>query len=123
MIRGRPQLFAAGDDRDPFPITTGAERSATLELSLKRNIPSCVPPSPSLAPDELPSDVTVYIVLNDFDQLGRAYVETDEAAADEQTASTLSTAASTPTQDECRAFNTPRGMVSCCHRGHCPRIA
>jgi hypothetical protein len=27
----------------------------------------------------------VYIVLNDFGQLGRAYVETDEAAADLQT--------------------------------------
>jgi hypothetical protein len=27
----------------------------------------------------------VYIVVSDFGQLGRAYVETDEAAADEQT--------------------------------------
>jgi hypothetical protein len=27
----------------------------------------------------------VYTVLNDFGQLGRAYVETDEATADEQT--------------------------------------
>jgi hypothetical protein len=27
----------------------------------------------------------VYIVLNDFGQLGRAYVEIDEATADEQT--------------------------------------
>jgi hypothetical protein len=42
-------------------------------------------PTPSLAPDEQPHDVTIYIVLNDFGQLGRAYVETDEAAADEQT--------------------------------------
>ena len=42
-------------------------------------------PTPSLAPDQQPHDVTVYIVLNDFGQLGRAYVETDEAAADEQT--------------------------------------
>ena len=31
-----------------------------------------------LAPRE--PDVTVYIVLNDFGPLGRAYVETDEAA-------------------------------------------
>jgi hypothetical protein len=38
--------------------------------------------TPPLAPDEQPHDV---IVLNDFGQLGRAYVETDEAAADEQT--------------------------------------
>jgi hypothetical protein len=42
-------------------------------------------PTPPLAPDQQPHDVTVYIVLNDFGQPGRAYVETDEAAADEQT--------------------------------------
>ena len=42
-------------------------------------------PTPPLAPDGQPHDVTVYIVLNDFGELGRAYVETDEAAADEQT--------------------------------------
>jgi hypothetical protein len=41
--------------------------------------------TPPLAPDEQPHDVTIYIVLDDFDQLGRAYVETDEATADEQT--------------------------------------
>ena len=41
--------------------------------------------TPSLAPDEQPHDVTVYIVLNDFGQLGRAYVETDEAKADKET--------------------------------------
>ena len=38
-----------------------------------------------LAPREPGSDVTVYIVLNDFGPLGRAYVETDEAEADEAT--------------------------------------
>jgi hypothetical protein len=37
-----------------------------------------------LAPRE-PFDVTVHIVLNDFGPLGRAYVETDEAEADEAT--------------------------------------
>jgi hypothetical protein len=42
-------------------------------------------PTPPLAPDQQPHGVTVYIVLIDFGQLGRAYVETDEAAADEQT--------------------------------------
>jgi hypothetical protein len=42
-------------------------------------------PTPPLAPDQQPHDVTAYIVVNDFGQLGRAYVETDEAAADEQT--------------------------------------
>ena len=36
-----------------------------------------------LAPRE--PDVTVHIVLNDFGDLGRAYVETDEATADEAT--------------------------------------
>ena len=36
-----------------------------------------------LAPDE--ADVIVHIVLNDFDDLGRAYAETDEAQADEAT--------------------------------------
>ena len=35
-----------------------------------------------LAPRE-PFDVTVHMVLNDFGQLGRAYVETGEAEADE----------------------------------------
>jgi len=38
---------------------------------------------PPLVPDEQP--VTVYIVLNDFGQLGRSYLETDEAKADEKT--------------------------------------
>ena len=36
-----------------------------------------------LAPRE--PDVTVYIVLNDFGPLGSAYVETDQAEADEAT--------------------------------------
>ena len=36
----------------------------------------------SLVPDP---DVTVYLVLNDFGPLGRAYVETDETDADERT--------------------------------------
>src|SRR5512144_435123 len=37
-----------------------------------------------LVPDKN-SDVTVHIVLNDFGHLGRAYIETDEAEADEAT--------------------------------------
>src|SRR5262245_22514697 len=41
--------------------------------------------TPSLAPDEQAHDVAVHIVLNDFGELGRAYVETDEAKADEET--------------------------------------
>ena len=39
--------------------------------------------SPPLAPGKLTDDVIVHIVLNDFGKLGRAYVETDEAEADE----------------------------------------
>src|SRR5262245_17870353 len=38
--------------------------------------------TPPLAP-KLTDDVTVYLVLNDFGPLGRAYVETDEANATE----------------------------------------
>jgi hypothetical protein len=38
-----------------------------------------------LAPGEPAFDVTVHIVLNDFGPLGRAYVETDGAGADEAT--------------------------------------
>jgi hypothetical protein len=40
--------------------------------------------TPPLAP-KLTDNVTVYIVLNDFGKLGRAYVETDETEADEWT--------------------------------------
>ena len=36
-----------------------------------------------LAPGAPAFDVTIYLVLNDFGRLGRAYVETDEAQADE----------------------------------------
>ena len=39
--------------------------------------------TPPLAP-KLTDDVTVYLVLNDFGALGRAYVETDEANAGER---------------------------------------
>ena len=38
--------------------------------------------APPLAP-QLNGDATVYIILSDFGSLGRAYVETDEAAASE----------------------------------------
>jgi hypothetical protein len=38
-----------------------------------------------LAPGAPAFDVTIYLVLNDFGRLGRAYVETDEAQADEAT--------------------------------------
>jgi len=39
--------------------------------------------TPPLAP-KLTDDVTVYLVLNDFGALGRAYVETDDANASER---------------------------------------
>jgi hypothetical protein len=38
-----------------------------------------------LAPGQPISNVTVHVVLNDFGPLGRAYVETDEVDADEET--------------------------------------
>ena len=38
-----------------------------------------------LVPGQPAFDVTVHIVLNDFGPLGRAYVEADEAKADEAT--------------------------------------
>ena len=41
-------------------------------------------PTP-LAPGQPVSNVTVHVVLNDFGPLGRAYVETDEVDADEET--------------------------------------
>jgi hypothetical protein len=41
--------------------------------------------TPPLAPGVQTFDTTVYIVLNDFGPLGSAYVETDEAEADEST--------------------------------------
>jgi hypothetical protein len=40
--------------------------------------------TPPLAP-KLSENVTVHIVLNDFGNLGRAYVETDETEVDEWT--------------------------------------
>ena len=41
--------------------------------------------APSLAPGACSFDTTVYVVLNDFGKLGSAYVETDEAEANEST--------------------------------------
>jgi hypothetical protein len=39
--------------------------------------------TPPLAPSEPASDSTIHIVLDEFGELGRAYVETYEAQADE----------------------------------------
>lgn len=41
--------------------------------------------TPPLAPGVPSFDTTVYVVLNNFGPLGSAYVETDEAEADEST--------------------------------------
>ncbi|MGA7388398.1 MAG: hypothetical protein WBW99_10790 [Pseudolabrys sp.] len=62
-----------------------------------------------LAPGE--PDVTVHIVLNDFGDLGRAYVETDEAETDEATiiANILSGQYSRPLRVV--AFNTAEGWA------------
>jgi hypothetical protein len=67
--------------------------------------------TPPLAPGE--PTVTVYIVLNDFGQpLGRAYLETDEAEADETTvvSKILSGEYSNPVRVV--AFNTAEGWSS-----------
>ena len=69
-----------------------------------------------LVPD---GDVTVHIVLNDFGNLGRAYVETDEAAADEATIvdNILSSQYSHPLRVV--AFNTAEGWARNVTEGHC----
>ena len=66
-------------------------------------------PTPPLAPDQQPHDVTVYIVLKDFGQLGRAYVETDEAAADEQTVVNKISDGEYSNPTQVVAFNTVEG--------------
>ena len=63
-----------------------------------------------LVPD---GDVTVHIVLSDFGDLGRAYVETDEAAADEanlelrETNKILKPPAEPPISEGLGAWTTP----------------
>ena len=64
-----------------------------------------------LAPGAPAFDVTIYLVLNDFGRLGRAYVETDEAHADEATIveNILSGQYSQPLR--VAAFNTAEGWA------------
>jgi len=64
--------------------------------------------SPSLAP-KLNGDATVYIVLSDFGSLGRAYVETDEAAARERDVVSNITSGQYPNPIRVVAFNTAEG--------------
>jgi hypothetical protein len=60
--------------------------SQYIARMLSRDVECCVMSTltPPLAP-KLTDNVTVHIVLNDFGNVGRAYVETDEEEADEWT--------------------------------------
>jgi len=71
-----------------------------MELSMR---------SASLVPQAYTYDVTVYLVLNDFGELGRAYVETDETETDAGivVANIMSGAYSNPLRVV--AFNTAEG--------------
>ena len=64
--------------------------------------------SPSLAP-KLNGDATVYIVFSDFGSLGRAYVETDEAAASERDVVSNIISGQYPNPIRVVAFNTAEG--------------
>ena len=64
--------------------------------------------SPPLAP-KLNGDATVYIVLSDFGPLGRAYVETDEAAASERDVVSNISSGQYPKPIRVVAFNTAEG--------------
>ena len=69
-----------------------------------------------LAPRE--PDVTVYIVVNDFGPLGSAFVETDEAEADEATI--IENILSGQYRSDAGGRLQHRGgLVARCHRGHC----
>jgi hypothetical protein len=63
---------------------------------------------PPLAP-KLNGDATVYIVLSDFGSLGRAYVETDEAAASESGVVSNITSGQYSNPIRVVAFNTAEG--------------
>ena len=64
--------------------------------------------SPPLAP-KLNGDATVYVVLSDFGPLGRAYVETDEAAASERDVVSNISSGQYPKPIRVVAFNTAEG--------------
>ena len=76
-----------------------------------------------LAPSGPTSDVTVYLVLNDFGPWGRAYCETDEAEANEATTieNLLSGLNSHPLGVV--AFNTAEGWTPAGHPDHKPTRA
>ena len=56
-----------------------------------------------------PLDVAVYLVLNDFGPLGRAYVETDEASASERDAISSISSGEHSKPIRAVAFNTAEG--------------
>jgi len=64
--------------------------------------------TPPLVP-KLTDDVTVYLVLNDFGPLGRAYVETDEANATERDVVTNISSGQYSKPIRVVAFNTAEG--------------
>ena len=64
-----------------------------------------------LAPSGPASDVTVYLVLNDFGPLGRAYCETDEAEANEATVIENLLSGQNSHQVRVVAFNTAEGWA------------
>jgi len=64
--------------------------------------------APPLAP-KLNGDATVYVVLSDFGPLGRAYVETDEAAASERDVVSNISSGQYPKPIRVVAFNTAEG--------------
>ena len=64
-----------------------------------------------LAPAGPASDATVYLVLNDFGPLGRAYCETDEAEANEATGIENLLSGQNSHQVRVVAFNTAEGWA------------
>jgi len=75
--------------------------------------------TPPLAPGKLTDDVTIHIVLNDFgNKLSRAFVETDEAEADEWTIVSKIFRGEYSNPVRVVALKYRRGLVTRCHRGY-----
>jgi hypothetical protein len=78
-------------------------RWASVEFRFLR-VAYHVPP-----PSEYPDDVTVYLVVNDFCSLGRAFVETDIAEANRETVIRNSLSGQYSNALRVVAFNTTEG--------------
>src|SRR5262249_15157282 len=90
--QGRPAMRLLAKGIHAYRLATGGG----LEQGRMANLPAC--PTPHQQPNccwwgscelrlmnpvpDYQQDVTVYLVVNDFGQLGKAYVETDIAEAD-----------------------------------------